>query len=123
MWFTYYPSNRYFTVSVGKEFSSHGKLNFGMPQGSTRGPLLFLLYVNDMPQSVSSELLLYADNTCLFFMGEDSKTTENQLHKDFNSLYEWFIDNKLSIHFGEEKTKSILSGLPTTFQIGTLLLV
>ena len=81
-----------------------------MPQGSIRGPLLFLLYVNDMPQSVSSELLLYADNTCLFFMGEDSKTTENQLHEDFNSLYEWFIDNKLSIHFGEEKTKSILFG-------------
>ena len=56
-------------------------------------------------------------------MGEDSKTTEDQLNEDFNSLYEWFIDNKLSIHFGEEKTKSILFGLPTTFQIGTLLLV
>ena len=43
-------------------------------------------------------------------MGKDSKIIGDQLNKDFNSLCEWFIDNKLSIHFGEEKTKSILFG-------------
>ena len=43
-------------------------------------------------------------------MGKDSKTIEEQLNRDFNSLCEWFIDNKLSILFGEEKTKSILFG-------------
>ena len=51
---------------------------------------------------------LYADDICLFCMGKDIKTIEDQLSKDFNSLCKWFIDNKLSIHFGEEKTKSIL---------------
>ena len=109
-WFTSYLSNRSFIVSVGKELSSRGKLNSGVPQGSIHGPLLFLLYVNDMPQAVNSELLLYADDTCLFFMGKDSKIIGDQLNKDFNSLCEWFIGNKLSIHFGEEKTKSILFG-------------
>ena len=109
-WFTSYLSNRSFIVSVGKELSSRGKLNCGVPQGSILGPLLFLLYVNDMPQAVNSELLLYADDTCLFFVGKDSKIIGDQLNKDFNSLCEWFIDNKLSIHFGEEKTKSILFG-------------
>ena len=74
------------------------------------GPLLFLVYVNDMPQAVSSELTLYAEDTCLFFMGKDSKTIGDQLNKDFNSLCEWFINSKLSIHFGEEKTKSIYFG-------------
>ena len=63
-----------------------------------------------MPQAVNSELLLYADDTCLFFMGKDSKIIGDQLNKDFSSFCEWFIDNKLSIHFGEEKTKSILFG-------------
>ena len=63
-----------------------------------------------MPQAINSELLLYADDTSLFFMGKDSKIIGDQLNKDFNSLCEWFIDNKLSIHFGEEKTKSILFG-------------
>ena len=43
-------------------------------------------------------------------MGKDTKTIEEQLNRDLNSLCEWFIDNKLSIHFGEEKTKSILFG-------------
>ena len=59
---------------------------------------------------VVSELLLYADDTCLIYIGKDTKTIEEQLNRDFNSLCEWFIDNKLSIHLGEEKTKSILFG-------------
>ena len=54
--------------------------------------------------------LLYADDTCLICMGRDIKTIEDQLNKDFNSFCEWFVDNKLSIHFGEKKTKSILFG-------------
>ena len=64
-----------------------------------------------MPHAVNSELLLYADDICLIYMGKDTTTIEEQLNRDFNSLCEWFIiDNKLSIHFGEEKTKSILFG-------------
>ena len=90
-------------MNVGKEYSSPGRLSCGVPQGSILGPLLFLLYVNDMPQAVNPELLLYADDTCLIYMGKDTKTIEEQLNRDFNSLCEWFIDNKLSIHFGEEK--------------------
>ena len=82
----------------------------GLPQGSILCPLLFPSYVNDMPQAIRSKLLLYADDSCLFFMGKDSKTIEDQLNEDFNSLCEWFIDNNLSIHYGEEKTKLILFG-------------
>ena len=43
-------------------------------------------------------------------MFKDIKTIEEQLNSDFISLCDWFIDNKLSVHFGEEKTKSILFG-------------
>ena len=109
-WFTSYLTNRSFIVNVGKESPSPCKLSCGVPQGSILGPLLFLLYVNDMPQAVNSELLLYADDTCLIYMGKDIQKIEEQLNSDFTSLYEWFIDNKLSVHFGEEKTKSILFG-------------
>ena len=100
-------------MNVGNEYSSPDKLSYGVPQGSILSPLLFLLYVNDIPQAVNSELL-YADDTCLIYMGKDTKTIEEQLNKDFNSLCEWFIDNKLSIHFGEEKTKFILFGTKGT---------
>ena len=46
--------------------------------------------------------------TCLVFQHKDIIEIETVLNKNFNSLCDWFIDNKLSIHFGEEKTKSIL---------------
>ena len=105
-----YLTNRSFIVNVGKESSSPCKLSCGVPQGSVLGPLLFLLYLNDMPQAVNSELLLYADDTCLIYMGENIQKIEEQLNSDFTSVCEWFIDNKLSVHFGEKKTKSILFG-------------
>ena len=105
-----YFTNRCFIVNVGKDFSSPGKLSCGVPQGSILGPLLFLLYENDMPQAVKSDLLLYADDTCLIYTGKDIKMIEEQLNTDLSSLCDWFIDNKLGVHFGEEKTKSILFG-------------
>ena len=107
-WFRSYLTNRLFSVNLGNEFPSPGKLSCGVPQGSILGPPLFLLYVNDMPKAVSCELLLYADDTCLICMRKDIKTIEHQLNKDLSSLCEWFIDNKLSIHLGKQKIKSIL---------------
>ena len=50
---------------------------------------------------------LYADNTCIFYQHEGVKKIENVSNKEFSSLCQWFIDNKLSVHFGEDKTKSI----------------
>ena len=109
-WYKSYLTNRCFIVNVGKDFSSPGKLSYGVPQGSILGPLLFLLYVNDMPQAVKYDLLLYANDTCLMYTGKDIKMIEEQLNTDLSSLCDWFIDNKLSVHFGEEKPKSILFG-------------
>ena len=51
---------------------------------------------------------MYAHDTCIFFQHEDVKGIENVLNKEFSILYQWFIDNKLSIHCGEDKTKSNL---------------
>ena len=60
--------------------------------------------------SVSCDLLLYADDSCLVFSDSNIDKIEAQLNKDFNSICDWFVDNKLSIHFGEDKTKSIVFG-------------
>ena len=82
----------------------------GVPQGSILGPLLFLIYVNDMKQAVSSDLLLYADDSCLIFQHKHVTEIEKYLNNDFSNLCEWFLDNKLSIYFGEGKTKSTMFG-------------
>ena len=52
-------------------------------------------------------LFLYAVNTCLFCQHKDINEIEKQLNKDFESICDWFVNNKLSIHFGDCKTKSI----------------
>ena len=51
-----------------------------------------------MPQSVKCESLLHADGTCLIFQHSDINKIEIQLNKNFNSICDWFLDNKRSIH-------------------------
>ena len=60
-----------------------------------------------MPQVVKSNLFLYANDSCLDFQRKDVTKTEKQLNGDFTDICEWFIDNRLSVHFGEDKTKSL----------------
>ena len=107
-WFKSYLSNQLFRVNLENCYSDPSNITCGVPQGSILGPLLFLIYVNDMPQAVKSNLFLYADDSCLVFQGKDVIEIEKQLNEDFTNICEWFVDNRLSIHFGEDKTKSIL---------------
>ena len=83
---------------------------------------MFLLYINDLPHAVVSDSLLYADDTCIVFQHKRKIEIEKQVirdfssvcdwfvERDFSSVCDWFVDNKLSIHFGQDKTKSILFG-------------
>ena len=109
-WFESNLLGRTFKVNIDKKFSDPGNLTYGIPRGCTLGPLLFLLYVNDMSQAVKCELFLYADDTCLKFQHENMKEIEDQLNLNFSRLCDWFIENKLSIHLGKDKVKSILFG-------------
>ena len=61
-----------------------------------------------MPQAVKCELLLYADDTCLIFQHNGIKETEIQLNKNFSLICDQSVDIKISIPFGEDKTKTIL---------------
>ena len=107
-WFSSYLSNRLFRVNLKNCYSYPSNITCGVRQGSILGPLLSLIYANDMPQAVKSNLLLYSDDSRLVFQGKDVIEIEKQLSEDFTNICEWFVDNRLSIHFGEDKTKSIL---------------
>ena len=120
-WYKSYLSSRKFHVNVDDKFSTSADLRCGVSQRSILGPLLFLLYVNDMPQAVDCDLFLYADDTCLLFQHKDLQQINEELTKNFSNICDWFVDNKLSIHFGEDKTKSILfSTKNRKRKIGTL---
>ena len=60
-----------------------------------------------MPQAVDCDLFLYADSTCLLLRHKDLERVKEELTKNFSIICDWSVDNKLSIHFGEDKIKSI----------------
>ena len=106
--FQSYLSNRKFTVNLENSFSEVSNISCSVPHGSIIDPLLCLIYVNDMPMAVKFNLFLYADDACLVFQSKNVDDIEKQLNEDFANICDWFVDNKLSIHFGEDKTKFIL---------------
>ena len=63
-----------------------------------------------MKQAVDFDLFLYADDSCLVHQHKDMKKIERNLKKNFSNVCDWFVDNKLNIHFGEDKTKYIRFG-------------
>ena len=63
-----------------------------------------------MKQTVNCDLILYADDSCLVYQHNDVRNIEQNLNKNFSNICDWFVDHKLSIHFGEGKTKWILFG-------------
>ena len=106
--FKSYLSERIFLVNIENKLSDFEEISCGVPHGSILGPLLFLIYVNDMPQTVISTLLLHADDSCFLYQHKDVVQIEKWLYEDFENLCDKFVDNKLSIHFGADNTKSLL---------------
>ena len=98
-----YLPKRMFSAHLENSFCDKALIICGIPQRSILGPLLFLLYVNDMVHAVNCDLLLYADDTGLIFQHKDVNIIEQQLNRKFSNIYDWFVDNKLSIHFGKDK--------------------
>ena len=79
-WFKSYSSDPAFKVNINNHFSDLSKINCNIPRGSILGPLLFLLYANDMAHAVHSDLLLYADDSGLTFQHKHVHTIEHQLN-------------------------------------------
>ena len=107
-WFKCYLYECKFKISINTSYSSRASLLCGVPQGSILGPLLFLLYINDLPQAVVSDSLLCADDTCIVFQHKNEIEIEKQLIRDFSSMCDWFVDNKLSIHFIQDNKINII---------------
>ena len=99
-WFTSYLTNRQQYVSLGNVESSKQTMVCGIPQGSSLGPLLFLLYINDLPNS--SNLLscrIFADDTNVFVSSKNASNLETLVNTELGKIKEWCDINKLSINF------------------------
>ena len=101
--FINYLSERYQYVEYNGSKSSHQPISTGVPQGSILGPLLFLIYINDLP--VASNLfnmLMYADDTTLY-CNIDQHTNEYTINAELNKIKEWLSSNKLSLNISKTK--------------------
>ena len=98
-WFESYLGERKQFVFFNGESSDHMNIHCGVPQGSVLGPLLFLIYINDLP-NVSEKLFIYlfADDTNLYYESEDLQVLESVLNRELKQLSQWLKVNRLALN-------------------------
>ena len=106
-WFKSYLSNRKQFAGVNGADSKIEEIDIGVPQGSCLGPLLFLVYINDLPIAIkNSKTSMYADDTSIYRCSKDMPQLNKEINEDLEKLDEWLIGNKLSLNLA--KTHSVL---------------
>ena len=88
-WFTDYLNNRKQRVVLPGVFSHWTDLKAGVPQGSILGPLLFLIYINDIVRNINSSIRLFADDTSLYIIVENPIQEATILNSDLSQIYTW----------------------------------
>ena len=110
-WFKSYLSERKQYVSVNGSNSSHLEVTCGVPQGSVLGPLLFLIYINDLPLSSSKlTFYLFADDTNIYYEAENLYQLQRVISKELKKVKIWLDVNKLSLNI--DKTNYIIFKSP-----------
>ena len=111
-WFKSYLNEREQMVSCHNTLSGKSKIPIGVPQGSVLGPLLFLIYVNDINRHVHlGACNLYADDTLVYCSGSTMSELKHNIQQCVSDIHEWYDQNKLVIN----KSKSSVM-LATTRQ-------
>ena len=106
-WFRSYLSERKQYVYINGECSELKQISCGVPQGSVLGPLLFLIYINDLPNiSKKLDLYLFADDTNIYYEDKSLENLEIRVNKELKNLYLWLSVNRLVLNI--EKTNFVI---------------
>ena len=98
-WFESYLCGRQQAVKFGGCLSAWGSVRVGVPQGLILGPLLFSIFVNDLPSVVNyAQLNMYADDTELHCCGEDLQSVQDDLQSDLYRIQDWLQANRLQLN-------------------------
>ena len=98
LWFKNYLSNRQQFVFLNGVSSSFCTINCGVPQGSILGPLLFIIYINDLPNCSNFLTLLFADDTTLLLSHSNIEILMQIANVEFQKIITFFRQHKLSLH-------------------------
>ena len=88
---------------VNGQVSTWKNINAGVPQGSILGPLLFLIYINDLTEGLTTNAKLFADDTSLFSVVNDTQTSANDLNKDWEIINIWAFQWKMNFNLDPAK--------------------
>ncbi|KAL0828886.1 hypothetical protein ABMA28_003792 [Loxostege sticticalis] len=114
-WFSSYLRNRVQCVEINRIEKKGGKLKkieyrsgqkenkYGVPQGSILGPVLFLLYINDLPKITKHKTILFADDTTFIIKTKNKEHLENEINSTIKDAMNWFNQNNLKVNV--DKTK------------------
>ena len=116
--FKSYLDNRKQIVVVDGIKSETESIKAGCPQGSRLGPLLFIIYINDLTENLESDIIIFADDTTILATGRNSNETSAQLGRDLNKIKEWALKWKIS--FNATKTKDMIFTNKTVIQTPAL---
>ena len=110
-WFQSYLNNRRQFVSILGFKSNQRTISHGVPQGSVLGPLLFLLFINDLHKVIKfSTVFHFADDTNLLLIGDSPSKIQKQMNYDLRWLYRWLLANSISLNVA--KTELIIFKKP-----------
>lgn len=107
LWFNAYLHNRRQCVALLPSVLQGNQSDYliiekGVPQGSTLGPLIFSIFINNLPDTcLHTQVQLYADDTVIYFSGSDIMHIQASLQSDFNHVQKWLHDNKLVLNRGK----------------------
>ena len=108
-WFKSYLNNRTQKCVVNGSLSKVCSLGCGVPEGTILGPLLFLIYINDLPNCVSfCQPRMYAGDTHLTHSSADLHSVQSSLNRDLSNIHKWLLCNKLTLN--TTKTEFMLIG-------------
>ena len=98
-WFKSYLSDRVQRTVVNGVESSPQIIKCGVPQGSNLGPLLFMIFINDLPNCLNHcSVSLYADDTCIYYSDKTLNDIECKLNGDLQNISEWLTINRLALN-------------------------